>query len=77
MLVLPPPRPHWRCGIVRAATGAVCTRRPHHNQEEHQGYQAVQRAAGRSTRIVRWIGGTERAMVVNGYTWSQLQGTHV
>jgi hypothetical protein len=35
-------RPHWRSGIVHAATGAVCTRRPHRSHELHHGYQAVQ-----------------------------------
>ncbi|MGH3634010.1 MAG: hypothetical protein ACRDTS_07950 [Mycobacterium sp.] len=49
-----------------SATGAVCTRRPHRD-EQHQGDQAVQ-GTGRSTRLVNWIGGTERAMVVDGYT---------
>ena len=57
---------HWRCGIVHTATGAVCTRRPH-GDSEHQGYEAVQ-GTGRSTRLVQWTGGTERAMVVDGYT---------
>ena len=67
---------HWRCGIVHAASGAVCTRRPHRDDEPHQGYQAVQ-GTGRSTRVVSWAGGTERAMVVDGYTWSRLPRTDV
>jgi hypothetical protein len=29
----------------------------------------------RSTRLVQWTGGTERAMVVDGYIWSRLPGT--
>jgi hypothetical protein len=68
--------PHWRCRIVHAASGAVCTRRPHGDDVQHQGYQAVQ-GAGRSTRLVQWEGGSERAMVVNGYAWSRLPGTHI
>lgn len=68
--------PHWRCGIVDPATGAVCTRRPHRDDEQHQGYQAVQ-GTSRSTRIVRWTGGTERAMVVDGYTWTRVPGTTI
>jgi hypothetical protein len=68
--------PHWRCGIVHAASGAVCTRRPHRDDEQHQGYQAVQ-GIGRSTRLVSWSGGTERAMVVNAYTWTRVPGTDI
>ncbi|MDQ4093759.1 MAG: hypothetical protein M3143_10270 [Actinomycetota bacterium] len=59
--------PHWRCGIVDPATGAACTLRPHPEDKRHQGREAVQ-GAGRSTRIVTWTGGTQRAMVVDGYT---------
>jgi hypothetical protein len=69
-------RPHWRCRVVHAASGAVCTRRPHGDDGQHQGYQAVQ-GAGRSTRLVEWAGGAERAMVVDGYRWSRLPGTDV
>ena len=69
-------QPHWRCGIVDRATGAVCTRRPHRDDEQHKGYQAVQ-GTGRSTRLVQWTGGTVRAMVVDGYTWSRVPGTDV
>jgi hypothetical protein len=68
--------PHWRCTIVDPATGAVCTRRPHDEDEQHKGYQAVQ-GLGRSTKPVAWTGGTERAMVVDGYTWSRVPGTDV
>jgi hypothetical protein len=68
--------PHWRCGIVDPATGAACTLRPHRDDESHRGYQAVQ-GGSRSTRLVSWTGGTERAMVVDGYTWSRLPGTDV
>lgn len=68
--------PHWRCRVVHAASGAVCTRRPHGDNVQHQGYQAVQ-GIGRSTRLVQWTGGTEQAMVVDGYTWSRLPGTDV
>jgi hypothetical protein len=67
--------PHWRCGIVDPSTTAVCTRRPHHD-EQHRGYQAVQ-GTGRSTRLTAWTGGTERAMVVDGYTWTPIPGTDV
>jgi hypothetical protein len=66
--------PHWRCGIVDPATGATCTLRPHTQDKQHQGREAVQ-GAGRSTRIVTWTGGTERAMVVDGYTWTRIPGT--
>jgi hypothetical protein len=66
--------PHWRCGIVDPATGAVCTLRPHGEDKAHQGVQAVV-GGRRSTRTVTWTGGTERAMVVDGYTWSALPGT--
>lgn len=59
--------PHWRCGIVDPATGAVCTHRPHRDDEQHKGYQAVQ-GTGRSTRLVQWTDGIERATVVDGYT---------
>ena len=57
--------PHWRCGIVDPATGAVCTRLPHGRDREHQGWTAVQ-GARRSKKLVRWTGGSERAMVVDG-----------
>ncbi len=66
--------PHWRCGIVDPATGATCTLRPHTDDQQHRGRQAVQ-GAGHSTRIVSWTGGTERAMVVDGYTWTRIPGT--
>jgi hypothetical protein len=66
--------PHWRCGIVDPATGAACTLRPHTDDKQHRGRQAVQ-GAGRSTRIVTWTGGTERAMVVDEYTWTRIPGT--
>jgi hypothetical protein len=55
---------------------AVCTRRPHRDDEQHQGYQAVQ-GIGRSTRLASWTGGTERAMVVDGYTWTRVPGTDI
>lgn len=32
---------------------------------------------GRSTKPIAWTGGTERAMVVDGYSWSRLPGTDV
>jgi len=63
--------PHWRCGIVDPASGATCTLRPHTPDKHHRGRQAVQ-GAGRSTRIVTWTGGTERAMVVDGYTCTRI-----
>jgi hypothetical protein len=68
--------PHWRCSTVDPTTGAVCTRRPHRDDEQHQGHQAVQ-GTGRSTRVVSWTGGTERAMVVDGYTWTRIPGTTI
>jgi hypothetical protein len=57
--------PHWRCRIIDPATGAVCARRPHHDNE-HRGYHAVQ-GTGRSSRLTTWAGGTERAMVVDSF----------
>ena len=53
--------PHWRCGIVDPATGAVCTHRPHSSDVQHCGYQAVQ-GTGRSIRLGRaallhWVEG--------------------
>ncbi|MGH3847533.1 MAG: hypothetical protein ACRDS0_39880 [Pseudonocardiaceae bacterium] len=68
--------PHWRCGIVDPATGAVCTRRPHAEDKCHQGWAAVQ-GTGRSTRLASWAGGRERAMVIDGYTWTRVPGTDV
>lgn len=68
--------PRWRCGIVDPATGAVCTLRPHTDDKQHRGREAVQ-GAGRSTRVVTWAGGTERVMVVDGYTWTRIPGTDV
>ena len=68
--------PHWRCGIVDRATGAVCTRRPHGHDQEHQGWTAVQ-GARRSKKLVNWTGGSERAMVVDGYAWTRVPGTDV
>jgi hypothetical protein len=69
----PPARksPHWRCSIVDPASGAVCTRRPGHDGQ-HKGYETV---TGGSTRLTDWSGGTERAMVVDGYTWTRIPGT--
>jgi hypothetical protein len=69
-------RPHWRCRVVDPATGAVCTLRPHDDNQEHKGLAAVQ-GLGRSTKPVAWTGGTERAMVVDGYTWSRVPGTDI
>ncbi|MGH3847146.1 MAG: hypothetical protein ACRDS0_37860 [Pseudonocardiaceae bacterium] len=66
--------PHWRCRIVDPATGAVCTRRPHAEDQCHQGWAAVQ-GTGRSTRLVSWTGGRERAMVIDAYTWTRVLGT--
>jgi hypothetical protein len=68
--------PHWRCSIVDPATGAVCTLRPHGADKKHRGLAAVQ-GLGRSTKPVAWTRGTERAMVVDGYTWSRVPGTDV
>ncbi|MCA1674198.1 MAG: hypothetical protein LC799_19080, partial [Actinobacteria bacterium] len=66
--------PHWRCSIVDPDSGAVCTLRPHSDDRKHQGVQAVE-GGRRATRTVSWTGGTERAMVVDGYTWTPLPGT--
>ena len=67
--------PHWYCGIVHDA-GSVCTRRPHGDGVEHKGYAAVQ-GTGRSTYLMDWAGGTQRAMVVDGYRWSRLPGADI
>jgi hypothetical protein len=66
--------PHWRCSIVDPDTGAVCTLRPHGDDKQHQG---VEPSPGDrpTSRTVTWTGGTERAMVVDGYTWTSLPGT--
>lgn len=66
--------PHWLCNIVDPDSGAVCTLRPHDDDKPHQGIRAVE-GGGRSTRVVTWTGGTERAMVVDGYTWTRIPGT--
>ena len=58
------------------ATGAVCTKRPHGEDEEHQGWAAVQ-GAGRSKKLVGWTGGSEREMVVDGYSRSRMPDTDV
>jgi hypothetical protein len=29
------------------------------------------------TRVTTWTGGTERAMIVDGYTWTRVPGTGV
>jgi hypothetical protein len=68
--------PDWRCGVVDPSTGAVRTLHPHGADQQHKGLAAVQ-GLGRSTKPVAWTGGTERAMVVNGYTWSRVPGTDV
>jgi hypothetical protein len=47
--------PHWRYGVIDSATGAACTLRPHTEDKQHQGREAVQ-GAGRSTRVVTWTG---------------------
>jgi hypothetical protein len=67
---------HWRWGIVHAAPGAVRTRRPHRDDEHHQGHQAVQ-GTSRSTRVASWTGGTEGAMVVDGYCCTRIPGTGI
>jgi hypothetical protein len=62
---------------VDRPTGAVCTRRPHGQDQEHQGWAAVE-GAGRSKKLVGWTGESERAMVVEqGYTWTRVPGTDV
>ena len=66
----------WRCGIVDPTTGAVCTLRPHNDDQQHRGQQAVQ-GSRRATRVITWTGGSERAMVVDGYTWSRIPGTDI
>ncbi|MDQ2790063.1 MAG: hypothetical protein M3Y73_10235 [Actinomycetota bacterium] len=35
------------------------------------------RAPARSTRLVNWTGGRERAMVVEAYTWTRVPGTDI
>jgi hypothetical protein len=52
---------------------------PHRDDEQHRGATRLCRATGtgRSTRVVSWTGGTERAMVVDGYTWTRVPGTTI
>lgn len=65
------------CGIVEPTTGAVCTKRPHGDHVEHQGYSAVS-GGGRDRQLETWSGGEERALVVEqGYTWTRVPGTDV
>lgn len=52
----------------------MCTLRPHSEDKPHHGIQAVE-GSQRATRTATWMGGTERAMVLNGYTWTVLPGT--
>jgi hypothetical protein len=66
---------HWRCRIVDPATGALCTRRPHHDNE-HRGYHTVQ-GTDRSSCLTTWTGGTERAMIIDSYCWNRMPGTDV
>lgn len=65
---------HWSCSIVDPDSGAVCTLRPHGEDKPHVGIQAVE-GSRRATRTVSWTGGAERAMVVDGYTWTRIPGT--
>ena len=67
---------HWRCAVVDPATGAVCTLRPHDEGDEHKGLAAVQ-GTGRSTKVVSWTGGKERAMVLDAYRWTRLPGSNI
>ena len=53
----------------------MCTRRPH-GDEQHRSRQIVQ-GAGRSSKLVAWTEGTERAMVIDAYTWIRVPGTDV
>lgn len=70
-------RVSWYCGIVDPSTGAVCTKRPHGQVTEHQGFMAVH-GGGRDRRLVAWRGGEERALVVEqGYTWTRVPGPDV
>ena len=52
----------------------MCTAGPHRDDQQHQGYHAVQGRIGRSTRLATWIGGTERAMVVDDYSLEPATG---
>lgn len=68
---------YFCCGIVDPATGAVCTKRPHGDAVEHEGYSAVS-GGGRDRRLETWHGGAERALVVEqGYAWTRVPGTDV
>ena len=60
----------------RCKQGRGSHRRPHDDDLQHGGYQAVQ-GTGPSTRLVRWTSGTERAMVVGGYVWCRVPGPDV
>lgn len=68
--------PHWRCSVIDPATGAVCTRRPHLDSEDHKGIERIPGTL-RETRTITWCGGTERAMVIDGYTWTRIPGAEV
>lgn len=74
----PPERksPHWRCGIVDPDSGAVCTLRPHGADKPHKAWERVPGTL-RETRVTTWTGGAERAMIVDGYTWTPIPGTNV
>ena len=41
----------------------MCTSRPHRDDQQHQGYHAVQ-GIGSSTRVTTWTGGTEEQLSI-------------
>jgi hypothetical protein len=61
-----PEKPALRCGVVDPSTTAVCTRRP-----RRAGALAGPLASSTGA------GGTERAMVVDGYTWTRVPGAAI
>ncbi|MFN2495397.1 MAG: hypothetical protein ABR608_05765 [Pseudonocardiaceae bacterium] len=65
--------PYWRCSIVDPDSGAVSTLRPHGDDQPHEARERVMGTV-RRTRVTTWTDGTERAMVVDGYTWTVLAG---
>ncbi|MQA26029.1 MAG: hypothetical protein GEU94_11265 [Micromonosporaceae bacterium] len=70
------------CAMLDPSTGTVCTLPPHGEDQQHAGKHTVLAGDGRVfgrkvevTRTVRWYGGNERAMVVDGYCWTEVPGT--
>lgn len=63
-------------GCLRGLLPLLGAWRGHSSPQCNSAWAAVQ-GAGRSKRFVAWTGGTERAMVVDGYVWTRVPGTEV